>query len=164
MADGTRFRRSPSAVHCDDVFRALQCGITGNMIMNCNSGKNMVSYKSLDFKRGVDHVEIAAHETVLTNLLVINPTGIFTQRQIHTALVNVLQGLQLVSDAEVDAYKIRVMMSHLRLVALRNLPPHLPEHVAASCTRLLALLSMERGSAGPQAPTHNTNPNHCMIS
>jgi hypothetical protein len=162
MADSKGLRRSLSAPDCKAVATALENGITAAMIKNCNSG-NMVSYKSLDFKRTVDHVGISAHEAILHNLLTINPTGIFTQKLIHTALADVLVGMSLESDAEVDAYKIRVMLSHIRLISQRNLPPHLPEHVAASCSRLVALLSMEKGTAGPEAPTQNTNPNHCII-
>ena len=158
MAESSRFRRSPSAVENEAVATALEMGISAAMIKNCSSGQNFISYKSLDFKRGVDHEGISKHESLLHNLLNINPTGIYNQKQIYNCLVKVLVEVGLQSNCEVDAYKIRVMLSHLRLMAQRNLPPHLPEHVAASCCRLIAL--METGSAGSKAPTHNTNPNH----
>ena len=146
-------RRSPSSVQVEAVVTALEGGATANMLKNRTAGNNMITYSSVDFKRGISHEDIAAHEIMLHNLLKINPTGIFTQKHMHTSLVQVLKDLNLVGEAEVEAYKIRVMLAHLRLMSTRNLPPNLPEHVAAACTRLLSMLAMEL--AGPQqAPTH----------
>ena len=157
MAEATiHIRRSPSSVNCDAVATALEDGTSAAMIKNLTSDKPLISYKSLDFKKGIDHEAVSAHEGLLKNLLILNPVGIYSQKVIQTALVTVLEAGGLKSDAEVDAYKIRVMMSHLRLMSQRNLPAHLPEHVAASCSRLIALLSVDKGSAGHQASKHTT--------
>ena len=145
-------------MNCDAVVTALEDGTSASMLKNLTSGKPLVSYKSLDFKKGIDHEAVSAHDSILKNLLIINPTGIYSQKVIHTALVTVLEAGGLKSDAEVDAYKIRVMLSHIRLMSQRNLPVHLTEHVAASCSRLVALLSVDKDkdSARPQASTHTT--------
>ena len=78
-------------MNCDAVATALEDGTSAAMIKNLTSDKPLISYKSLDFKKGIDHEAVSAHEGLLKNLLILNPVGIYAQKVIYTALVTVLE-------------------------------------------------------------------------
>ena len=114
------------------------------MCQKLRSLEAMVAYDSLDMKRCVDHAAIAKHYGLLHNLLAAVPSGLVNQKSLQAAWESVLQKLGLeTKHAEVDTYKTRVMLAHLRLIATRNLPKHLPEDVVKKVKTLLGLLDFQ---------------------
>jgi len=53
------------------------------------------------------------------------------------------------ADPEVEAYKVRVLLAHCRLLGQRNLPKSLPDEVACKCQALVRLLHPSLVSSRP---------------
>ena len=82
------------------------------------------NYGTLDMKREINYEALANNNAVLGVLLGTNETAIFTQEDMKAAVAAMATKLGFASsDNELEAYKLRVMLSRLRIIWSRGLPP-----------------------------------------
>ena len=103
----------------------------------------MVEYASLDMKRKILHKSLAAAHGVLSALLRFSPAGLFRQSDMTCALVTAANLSQ--QDAELEAYRLRVMLSHLGVVRARGVPSHIEGEPRARLAQLLEQLEVAKG-------------------
>jgi hypothetical protein len=77
---------------------------------------------------------------------------------LKAALVEVFEKHEIQADAETDAYKVRVLLAHCRLMGQRNLPKNLPDEVARKCQALMRLLDPALVSSRPLTPSRSQEP------
>jgi hypothetical protein len=103
-------------------------------------GKQFIDYKAMDMKKGIDYVKLSMHSSLLEGILKQCPSALVAQSVMKQAVGSFFEKMGLDTDPECDAYKIRVMLAHLRLAASRNLPSNLPEETVTVCKHLIGLL------------------------
>jgi hypothetical protein len=102
-------------------------------------------YSTLDMKREINYEALSNNNSVLGALLDANETGIFTQEDMKAAVGRMAAKLGFAnSDAELEAYKLRVMLSHLRIIKrARGLPQSLDPKVFYNVNYMLGKLALE---------------------
>ena len=143
-------RRKASTVENEALVSSL---LTALPLASINSLENqacLFPYSSMNMKKGIAHEALARHSAVLSILLIHNPSGIYTQQTLHSVLEDLCQGLstQKKVDIETEAYRLRVMLSHLRIHQGRNAPTDLPGHVVKTLGMLLALMDVQARQHG----------------
>ncbi len=148
-------RRSASAndVSSGDLQNALKRGTNAAMLKMSNEGDGLYPYPSMDMKRGLDHNQLVVYKPVLERLLSLKPSGIFLQNQMSEALrmFASLMSLKQV-DPELEGYRLRVMLAHVRLLKVRNLPKGLSEKVREGCQHLMSCMDVDELQSSPKAP------------
>jgi hypothetical protein len=103
-------------------------------------GKQFIDYKAMDMKKGIDYVKLAMHSSLLEGIIKQCPSALVAQSVMKHAVGKFFEKMGLDIDPECDAYRIRVMLAHLRLAASRNLPGNLPDETVTACKHLIGLL------------------------
>jgi hypothetical protein len=109
-------------------------------VTRAKAGNHFIDYKAMDMKKGVDYVGLSRHSGLLEGIINACPSALVAQSVMKQAVGVFFQKASLDQDPECEAYKIRVMLAHVRLAASRNLPSNLPEEAVTACTKLIGLL------------------------
>ena len=119
-------RRRSSARDVDHA--ALVQGMKAKLPMCCveslrNHGK-VFEYGSMDFKKGVSHQALLLYAPVLEQLILMNPTAIFTQKSLTAVIQDVVAAIhgpisKLLAEAE--AYKARVPYIYIYTIHVHDI-------------------------------------------
>ena len=109
-----------------------------------NKNKVIFEYSTLDMKKEINHEHLSNHVGILGVLLDVNDTGIYTQDDMKVAVEALAAKLSLKGvDIELESYKLRVMLSHLRITKARGVPQSLVQTVLDNITFLIGKLAAE---------------------
>ena len=93
-----------------------------------NKNKVIFEYSTLDMKREINHEHLSNHFGILGVLLDVNDTGVYCQDDMKVAVAALAAKLSLKGvDIEMESYKLRVMLSHLRITNARGVPRLAPK-------------------------------------
>ena len=108
-----------------------------------NKNKVIFEYSTLDMNREINHEHLSKHFGIHGVLLDVNDTGIHCQDDMKVAVAALAAKLGLKgADIEMESYKLRVMLSHLRITKARGVPRLAPE-VLDNTTVLISKLAPE---------------------
>ena len=93
-----------------------------------NKNKVIFEHSTLDMKREINHEHLSNHFGILGVLLDVNDTGIYCQDDMKVAVAALAAKPSLKGvDIEMESYKLRVMLSHLRITKARGVPRLAPK-------------------------------------
>ena len=139
-------RRSASSLDVDSLAGAVSASLPMARVSAAKRGENLILYGSLDMKRNVDYEQLRQNAPLLQALLEKEPSGIFLQGDLEAALDSATAEHELSCKMEAEAYRVRVMLAHLRLVQRRGMP-NLEGPAAQAVNALVAMLIPAK--AGP---------------
>ena len=88
-----------------------------------NKNKVIFEHSTLDMKREINHEHLSNHFGILGVFLGVNNTGIYCQDDMKVAVAALAAKLRLKGvDIEMESYKPRVMLSHLRTTKAKGVP------------------------------------------
>jgi hypothetical protein len=133
-------RRPAPTVGQDVLSTVVESTCPLAWVTRAKDGKQFIEYKAMDMKKGVDYVELSEHSSLLEGIIKQCPSALVAQSVMKQAVGNFFEKVSLDKDPECEAYRIRVMLAHVRLAASRNLPGNLPEEAVTACKKLIGLL------------------------
>ena len=154
MAEHQPAKVSGQLKNISSLEDAFATGLTAKLLSAGKSTGQMIEYDSMDFKKSVNHDGLARYEHLLECILVALPSGVVSQRPMLEAMQTVTKPMQINEQiVEMAVFKIRVMLAHVRLISVRNLPKHLKEETAAACKRLVAMVESSPSPTNTKATT-----------
>ena len=137
-------RRAAKHVDAHELAELLAGVLPAVCIDRFKKDSIIFEHNTLDMKREISHEHLSNQTGILGALLDSNETGIYTQDDMKATLAALAAKLGLKGvDIELESYKLRVMLSHLRITKARGVPQNLVPRVLGNINFLIGKLGAE---------------------